>query len=121
MPDALDPAASQTLRNSGTSALLVLLEVIHQLLGDLRGEGPIGGGRAVAGVAVHAHFVLQLDHDDGVLPAVHVLDVPHEGREGAGIGVAVASLKGLSSSMLLPPAVWARGKRSKFRFTQPGG
>ena len=52
---------------------------------------------------MHSHFVLHLDHDDRVLLAVHFLDVPHQGRKGAGIGVPVGIAEaGVSSSMVLP-------------------
>ena len=62
----------------------------------------MASGRAVAGVALHPDFVLHLDHDDRVLLAVHLLDVPHQRRKGAGIGVAVRIAEGVSSSRVLP-------------------
>ncbi len=77
------------LAKLGNQGILVALEVVHQFLRNGLRESLVGQGRAVAGVSGHSHFVFHLDHDDGVLAAVDFAHVPHEGRKGAGIGVAV--------------------------------
>jgi len=100
----------------------VLLKVIHQLLRHWRREYLVGHGRAVAGVAFHIHFVLHLDHEDRVLLAIHLFDVPHERGESVRIGVPVASLSVESSSMVLPSRTCMRGKRLKVLLHPvPGG
>jgi len=38
--------------------------------------------------------------------------MPHQGRKDANIGVAVGIERDAEQSMLLPPAISARGKRS---------
>ena len=43
---------------------------------------------------MHSHFVLHLDHDDRMLAAIHFAHMPHQGRKGAGIGVAVRIAQG---------------------------
>ena len=43
---------------------------------------------------MHSHFVLDLNHDDRVVPAIHFLDMPHQGRKGASIGVPVCLAQG---------------------------
>ena len=70
------------------------LQVVHQFLGHLPGVGLRGEGRAVAGNRMHAHLVFDLDHDDRVLPAIHFLDMPHEGGKGLGVGIAVVVAEG---------------------------
>ena len=53
----------------------------------------------------YSGFVLRLDPDDGMLLAIHSLDMPHQGRQGAGIGIP----RGLAEPAA-PPApmsVWA--------------
>ena len=74
------------LRNQG---VLVLLQIVHQLLRHRSLVGLFGQGRVVAATLRHPDFVLHLDHDDRVLRSIHLLDVPHQGRKGEGIGVAV--------------------------------
>ena len=69
-------------------SVLVPLEVIHQLFRHRPFESLVGRGRAVARIALESDFVLHLDHDDGVLPAIDFLHVPHERGEGARVGVA---------------------------------
>ena len=60
----------------------------HRLcqLGGQRGvEQPVRLGRMVAGEAVAAGLVLDLDHDHRVL-GIGLAQVPHQGGEGAGVG-----------------------------------
>ena len=103
VPEVLKPAACPHLAKLRDQGVLVLLKVVHQLLGHLPGKALIGHGRVVAGDGMHAHFVLDLDHDDRVLPAIHFLDVPHQGRKGAGIGVPVGLAEGAELFDALAP------------------
>jgi hypothetical protein len=42
----------------------------------------------IARIAKDADLVLSLHHDDGVVAAIDVANVLHEGGEGASVGVA---------------------------------
>ena len=64
-----------------------------QVIQQLRRHGPrerrLGGGGPVTRVAEQPHFILQLDHDHGVLPGIHFAEMLHEGRIGAGVSLQV--------------------------------
>jgi hypothetical protein len=71
-----------------------MLEIVHQLLRHRLLVSLIRQGRAVAGIQPHSDFVLYLDHDHGVLPAIHILHMPHQGRESASVRVTVCVAQG---------------------------
>ena len=119
-PGGLEARRLPRLAKQRDQRLFVLLEVVHQLLGHLPGKGLGGHRRVVAGNGMHADFVLDLDHDDRVLPAVNFLDVPHQGGEGAGVGVAVRLAEDAQFFDGLVPFELARGNRWKSFFTQSG-
>ncbi len=102
-PGGLQSGHLPHLAQLGNQRFLVLFKVIHEVLRHRSLERRYGGGRAVAGVG-HADFVFHLDHDHRVPLAVHGLDVPHEGRKGAGVGVAVRQAEGTEDLDALGPA-----------------
>ena len=92
--------------------VLVFLQVVHQRLRHRPGKGLFRPRGAVAGVSRHPHFVLHVREDDGVLAAIHFLDVPHQGGVGARIGfargIAVAFRDGEVLDALAAPDLGAR-------------
>ena len=77
----------------GQQVVLVLLEIVHQLPGDLLGKGRIPQRRPVARVADEPHFVLQLDHDDAV-GSIHLANMAHQSRKSAGVRRRVVLTEG---------------------------
>jgi len=57
----------------------VLLEIVHQLFRHGSGEGLVGGRGSVARIPQHTDLVFHLHHHDGMLVAIEVLDVSHQG------------------------------------------
>ena len=90
----LEPGVLPDIAELRDERVLVLLEVVHQFLGNRPVEGLVGRGRPVPRVEQDPDLVLHLDHDDRVLPAIHLLDMPHQRGEGAGVGVAVRLAEG---------------------------
>ena len=70
----------------GQEAVLVGAEPLDQLRGHGAGEGGIGGRAVIAGIAVQTHLILHLDHDDGLLDGIDLLDVLHQFGIGLGVG-----------------------------------
>ena len=94
VPEVLKPLVSHTWRTSGARVSLCCDQIVHQIRGHRPGEGFVGGGNVVARVAQHADLVLHLHHQDGVLLAVHLADVAHQGGESPRVGVAGGVAKG---------------------------
>ena len=68
-------------------------EVGQERLGNVGAVGRVGGVAVVAGVGDHPDLVLDLDQDHGP-GAVGVAEVPHQRREGPGVGGDVRLVEG---------------------------
>ena len=82
----LRPVGAPDLAEFRGQRLFMLLQVIHQLFRHGRCKSLVGRFRPVARVSQHAHFVLHLHHQHGML-VIGFPDVPHQGAKGARIRV----------------------------------
>ena len=85
----------------GQQGILVGDEPVHELGGHGAGESGVGGRAVVTGVAVEAHFVLHLDHDDGLVHGIDLLDMLHHGGVGLAVGFGRRHAEGAQDRELL--------------------
>ncbi len=77
------------LCQGGVERRAVLLQIGHQFLRDRLGERRVGGRGAIARVGHRADLILDLHHHHGMLPAVDLAEMAHQGGEGPRVGLAI--------------------------------
>ena len=94
----------------------MLLQIVDQLPWNRPAKGLVRSGRAVARIAQHAALVFHLDPNHRMLLAIHLADVPHQGGERQGVGIATCRAERAEDIQWLARRILDQGETALVRF-----